>query len=303
MKLSLVIVTKNRPESVKRLLESLLSQSVLSFETIIVNDGGDETSLNKITSLPKFVGLLIKVVTNVESVGSGKARNQGVESSKNEILLLLDDDVEIVSKTFLEAGVNFFNDDQVGLVFPRKTDVSGKKTEDLSYFKESSSGELHGCSLEEALKIQLAGEIVYGPMVSFVRRNAFKDVLGYDSIYGYGIGHSFREESDFQNRIQKKGWRVKLASEIFFNHHIQNQGGHGSNTFKKLFWIAHNQIIFSSRHEKNFLIKQALFTAWDLPRYAKGSGNICSYSAGLLGVGAGFVSSALSTIKSKLRQS
>jgi glycosyltransferase involved in cell wall biosynthesis len=293
MKLSCIIITKNRPDSLKRLLQSFESQSFKNFEIIIINDGGSNLKAGNNNT---------KVFQNKESVGSGRSRNLGVSHAAGEIILLLDDDVELVSPNFLEEGLKPFNDKTVGIVFPRKTDIIESVKEDLSFFRESLSGELHGCSLAEAEAKQALGEKIYGPMVCFVRREAFDQALGYDSIFGWGIGHSFREESDFQSRVQKLGWKAKLSTSIFFNHHIQKSGGHGTNQFKKIFWIAHNQVVFGARHEKLWPLKQILFTGIDLPRYAWGSGRMLTYPAGLLGLGAGLASSLIDFIKGKSAQ-
>lgn len=293
--LSCVIVTKNRPESLLRLLRSMALQSLRTHQVVVVNDGGACLSAEALkreiagTNEESQLGPQLILIENARSVGSGEARNAGVKASAGEIILLLDDDVELLSPDFLERGLAGFQENIVGIVFPKKLDVSRGETLELSLFIERElTGELVRSNFENESE-KVGNSVIYGPMVAFVRRKAFLDVDGYDSVYGLGIGHSFREESDFQKRVQSEGWAVKLVPEISFKHHIQPSGGHGPNQFKKVFWIAHNQAVFGFRHLKKWPMKQIFFLGIELPRYAWGNGRFLTYPAGLLGSGAGLV--------------
>lgn len=90
MKFSVVIPLFNKRDSIVRALESIASQTCLPSEVIIVDDGstdgGEEEVRNFVTE--KFEVLLVEQVNQ----GVSAARNNGISSSKNDIVLLLDAD-------------------------------------------------------------------------------------------------------------------------------------------------------------------------------------------------------------------
>ena len=294
MSISCVIVTKNRPESVQRLLNSIAAQDEAPLEIILVNDGGESSPYSS-GDIP------LVVIENKDSVGSGRARNLGVEHSQSPLILLLDDDVELIGSDFISQGLKAMSTPKTGLAFPRKIDVIGHRSFELSFFAENQwTGELRKIPQNKMdNKNEGRGEVegirapLLGPMVTFIRRHAFEEVGGYDSIFGWGRGHSFREESDFQLRVQRKGWGAAILKDSFFKHHIQVMGGHGPHLFKKLFWIGHNQVVFGSRHQKNWLRKAVFFAGLELPRYSWGNGRLLTSPAGLLGWSAGLATSLI----------
>jgi len=94
--ISIIICTKNRPSNLVNALNTIFIQSVQPFEIIIIDDSEDhETELliknEKIYF--KSLGVDIQYYKNKISKGLAEARNIGIEKSKGEIVLFLDDDV------------------------------------------------------------------------------------------------------------------------------------------------------------------------------------------------------------------
>ena len=87
MNVSVIITTFNRPLSLKRAVASVLNQTVLPAEIIIVNDG-DELKIEE----PYLLHPLIKVVQNERNYGANFSRNRGAALSRGDILMFLDDD-------------------------------------------------------------------------------------------------------------------------------------------------------------------------------------------------------------------
>lgn len=82
---SVIVPTFNRPGLLAEALRSVLAQSVLDFECIIVDDGGT-------TSLPLPYDPRIRVVRRTESGGPAAARNTGVRAAMGRYVTFLDDD-------------------------------------------------------------------------------------------------------------------------------------------------------------------------------------------------------------------
>ena len=89
---SVIIPTKNRAEMLLKAIESVLNQSNLPKEIIIVDDNSTEKS-----QVPEIVRKInakisIKVIRNERSLGPGACRNIGAKEAEYPILAFLDDD-------------------------------------------------------------------------------------------------------------------------------------------------------------------------------------------------------------------
>lgn len=82
--ISVVIVTYNRPLSCRKAVNSLLSQSILPFEIIVVDDASSRTF--------EFNHSLVRVFRNQFELGLSASRNIGVKLSKGDIIAFIDDD-------------------------------------------------------------------------------------------------------------------------------------------------------------------------------------------------------------------
>jgi GT2 family glycosyltransferase/glycosyltransferase involved in cell wall biosynthesis/uncharacterized coiled-coil protein SlyX len=99
IKISVIVRTLNRPHQLRNALISLSNQIYRNFETVIVNDGGED-----ITELLNVfeVHYPIRYIHNEVSKGRSAALNIGIENSKGEWIAFLDDD-DIVYPWHLDA--------------------------------------------------------------------------------------------------------------------------------------------------------------------------------------------------------
>jgi GT2 family glycosyltransferase len=91
MKLSVVIPTYNRLESLKNTLRGLSAQNYPNFEVIIIDDGSTDGTSEFMSALSSSMPL--KVISQ-RNGGPSKARNRGVEEALGEIIVFIDDDTE-----------------------------------------------------------------------------------------------------------------------------------------------------------------------------------------------------------------
>lgn len=106
---SVIIPTKNRADDLEIVIETLLQQTRLPTELIIVDQ-------NAIRSYQKPIPIPLRYIHNPELSGAATARNAGMDIAKGDVLLFLDDDV-ILDKDFIEQIVAAFQ--------PGITGVSG----------------------------------------------------------------------------------------------------------------------------------------------------------------------------------
>ncbi len=91
--ISVIVPTHDRPESLRRAVRSVLAQSRLPDELIIVNDGDNEIP-SDIADEVRRAGVRF-IYRRRQHPSLPASRNTGIDASDGEILLLLDDDVEL----------------------------------------------------------------------------------------------------------------------------------------------------------------------------------------------------------------
>jgi GT2 family glycosyltransferase len=93
-----VIATLGRPNELIETLESILSQSHLPLEVIIIDDSPDDSVKIAIEGIGKAFSsqsVSIRYIRNPRRKGLPIARNEGAKEAKGEIVLFLDDDVQL----------------------------------------------------------------------------------------------------------------------------------------------------------------------------------------------------------------
>ena len=88
MKVTAIILTHNRPQLLKRAVESVLSQTYKDIECIVVDDASEESSESYCGNL----GIRYIYISPIESKGGNHARNVGIKASRGEYVAFLDDD-------------------------------------------------------------------------------------------------------------------------------------------------------------------------------------------------------------------
>jgi glycosyltransferase involved in cell wall biosynthesis len=94
-RISVIIVTYNRPKEVKEAVDSLVNQSVRPFEIIIIDDASSPPLRMKVD------GSEMKLIRFDKEIGLSRARNYGIDVARGEYVAFIDDDC-IASKHWIE---------------------------------------------------------------------------------------------------------------------------------------------------------------------------------------------------------
>lgn len=89
--LTLIVATRNRQESVRRLLSQLQFPAQRNWELLIVDNGGADDTPDLLQQLAPPAG--VRVVREPRR-GKGNALNAGIEAARGELLVFSDDDIE-----------------------------------------------------------------------------------------------------------------------------------------------------------------------------------------------------------------
>lgn len=108
----------------KNLLDNLFfkTKHINNCEIILVDDG---SNINFIIFLRRFFSKL-KIISNGKNLGFAAAVNAGIRESKNDLILLLNNDVEILESGWLVNLINGMNYFKADIVAPKQSMLDDK---------------------------------------------------------------------------------------------------------------------------------------------------------------------------------
>lgn len=192
IKLSVIIPTCNRPNTLIRALNSVFAQRIDSLEVIVVDDSPNDSTITALSTHVKH-GQLRYFKNEVPRSGPAYSRNFGVGAATGEFVTFLDDD-DIYLPGRLSNMLLFA--DQSAYVF-----VSTGRFYEIDDFKVISNVPRQRYGVITLTQVQYENDIDIGFMV---RRNVFLKLGGFDT--------SFKnlEDWDFVLRMLMIGDGFKL---------------------------------------------------------------------------------------------
>lgn len=126
---SIIVPCYNAENTIAQTIESVLRQTYLKWEMIIIDDCSTDSSAFIIKGYEKKDSRIIYLRTNSPSGSPSLPRNVGIEAAKGRYIAFLDsDDMWLPHK--LEEQVNFLNDAEIAIVFSdyEKINMEGHRT-------------------------------------------------------------------------------------------------------------------------------------------------------------------------------
>ncbi len=121
MKVAVVILNWNGLELLKTFLPSVVNFSTEANIYVIDNDSSDESCLFLKTNFPN-----IQIVKNDQNLGYAGGYNQGLKHLKEDVFILLNNDVE-VTENWLKPMLKIFkNEENVAVIQPKLLDYKNK---------------------------------------------------------------------------------------------------------------------------------------------------------------------------------
>lgn len=221
---SFVILNWNGELHIHDCVASVVSQNYPNKEVIIVDNGSQDGSLEKLKkTYPAFT-----FIENIENLGYARGMNQGISSANGEFVVPLNQDVCLEAEFTLHCVDRMSGYDDIGAIGGRVYAwINGEKT----YHSRAGEGE------KTYIKKRFQGgsqpidkeEFVFRPNGSFpfLRRDMLEDVF---SVSGHYYDESFVtgwEDTDLFFRMQLRGWRC-LFLPIAYGWHV-GSGSVGGN--------------------------------------------------------------------------
>ena len=188
-------------EITKTAIESIYKNTdIKRFRFTAINDGND-------TELDKYFKDLKKKYSNFDFIttevaeGCVKGVNKALKQTKNEYVLITDNDILIDDSQWLKAMMSTF-DDTTGIVVPVSNYAFGTQcTLFNTYFMRKGL-------------IKHYAKVASG-VFEIVKREVFKKVGYLDEDFGLG----YNVDLDFSIRARKAGYNIRIARDVFIFHH------------------------------------------------------------------------------------
>jgi glycosyltransferase involved in cell wall biosynthesis len=192
-KVSVVIATHDRPDSIERLVRQLGAQSLpgADFEIVVVDDGSAEAVEPRLRRLGLPCAL---TVLTEENAGAARARHRGITAARGDLIVITDDDMQ-VSPDFLARHVSAH---PVGSHQAVLGWVRLDRPEAMPLFERQYGEHLERLAAEVAAGLKLGGTQLYTGNVSFRRRD-YLAIGGFDP----SLGRS--EDAELGVRLVKAG--------------------------------------------------------------------------------------------------
>lgn len=102
-RISVVIPTKNRAETISRAVNSILLQSYPPAEVIVVDDNSDDNTKEILDDMRENTDINIRYLKNEQTKGGAVSRNRGASAANGEYIAFLDSDDEWLPDHLKEA--------------------------------------------------------------------------------------------------------------------------------------------------------------------------------------------------------
>jgi len=208
--ISIVIVNYNGEKWAKECLDSVFNMDFCGskYEIIVVDNNSQDGSVKMIEKYHK-----VKLIKSKENTGFAKGNNIGIEKSKGDYVILLNNDL-IVDKNWIKETLPLMEkDSRIGAIggkifYGRTKDVwfSGAKVYFGGFTRHKYLGDRSGeC------------DYIVGAAVMF-RADILKKLNGFDEKF-----YLYSEDSDLSYRIKKEGYRL-VYNPLAISYHMITKG-------------------------------------------------------------------------------
>jgi GT2 family glycosyltransferase len=255
---SVIIVNWNGKQHLATCLDSLAAQSYQEFETILVDNGSSDGSVDFIRTHYPWV----KLVISPDNSGFARGNNLGFAQAGGEYLVTLNNDTQ-VDPDWLQRLVEVAEDNnQAGMVGSRICAFEEPDLIDSLGVRICADGMSRGAFRKQAfssLELPEVFEILLPSACAALYRKSMLEQIGWfdEDFFAYC------EDTDLGLRGRLAGWQALLARDAVVLHKYSQSGGAFSPF--KLFLVERNHYWLVI---KNFPARQAYQLPWQtLRRY------------------------------------
>ncbi|MDR0263212.1 MAG: glycosyltransferase family 2 protein [Sphingobacterium sp.] len=207
MTTSIIILTYNQLPLTYKCLQSI-REHTQNYELIVIDNGSTDGTVAYLHTQPDVI-----VHENNGNLGFAKGYNQGIELSKGENILFLNNDT-IVTEHWLENMLNvLYENERVGMVGPVTNYSSGHQQIPVTYTDLSELDSFARQHCEENAGCYLDVRRLVG-FCLLAKRSALDEIGDFDETFGIG---DF-ENDDLCLRALRSGYLLRVVHDSYIHH-------------------------------------------------------------------------------------
>jgi len=222
---SVVICTRDRPDTIGRAVESVASQSATSFDVLVVDQSRSNETQRIVQEYMQHYPHVRYL--HLDRAGLSHAYNIGIKNTSGAVLAFTDDDC-VAPPTWLATITRCFDEQaDVALIYGQvlsPTDMTGVE----------GDGVLPTLPIPERKRLnQRIGFQVFGMGANFaVRRSVCEQLEGFDEVLGGGGPLKSSQDYDFAYRVFRAGETILLEPDMVIYHYGFRSLGQWPSTLK-----------------------------------------------------------------------
>ncbi|RLA97150.1 MAG: hypothetical protein DRG83_16355, partial [Deltaproteobacteria bacterium] len=221
---SIVVLHYNRPKDLALCLDSILRNTSVPFEIILVDNGSTDPDAKRYIRALEYVTL----IDLPKNIVPERAASKAIAIAAGTYIVGMSDDI-ITTPGWLESLIKHIEKNPaIGLIGPRSNFVSGPQMVQSARYADISELDKFAISWRE----ENAGRLTpYSRLVGFCwfcRRELIDKIGSLDPSFGFGFS-----DDDFSFRANLAGFKTAIAQDVFI-HHTGGPQGKGDTHYQKM---------------------------------------------------------------------
>lgn len=214
-KISIIIPVYNAYDELTRCIQSVLLNTHLNYEIILVNDASDDPRIKTLLSSLKNVEN-IRIINNNENMGFVESANRGIrEANENDVVILTSDTI-VTPRWLSKLVIGAYSYEEIATITPLSNNSDLNATylgrDDDQLFLNKNSYQLEKLDYNSNQLAPIGNGICF-----YIKSGAIKKLGDLNTSFKRGYG----EAIDFSAYAYEKGWLNMRSFDTFIYH----QGG------------------------------------------------------------------------------
>ncbi len=223
--ISAIICTHNREQYLGAAIDSLLAQTLASYEIIVVDnastDGSADIVKARLDNSPDSCGGSRVRYVYEPKLGLSIARNTGANEAKGQILAYLDDDAEASREWLAELVTVFDTQEKVAIAGGKITLIWPPQAQPPRWLSDELSGSLGAYDLGDEVAYIQRPSLTPRGLNYAVRKQFLQDAGGFDPHLGrVGKNLLSNEEQQLTRIALDQGWQVAYVPTALVAHNV-----------------------------------------------------------------------------------